>query len=133
MPGPGAYEKKTLIGGPGSEKYSLGIKPFSRNDNRVPGPGTYDPQTNLTFERSPSPSMPKGEKGSSLAKDGAPGPGTYDVKGNKFANISYTMSGLERASLMSKDARLNPGPGHYTQRDHIGNEGAKYSMRPRAE
>jgi hypothetical protein len=77
--------------------------------------------------------MPKGEKGIHGPKDGAPGPGAYDAKGNKFTSISYTMSGLERASPMSKDARLNPGPGHYTQRDHMGNEGAMYSMRPRTE
>lgn len=77
--------------------------------------------------------MSKAEKGISIPKDGAPGPGAYDAKANKFSNISYTMSGLERASPMGRDARLNPGPGHYTQRDHIGNEGVKYSMRPKTE
>jgi hypothetical protein len=53
LPGPDAYEKETLIGGSQSIHYSIAAKNDHSFDNRVPGPGQYDPRDHLTVKTSP--------------------------------------------------------------------------------
>ena len=98
MPGPGQYTQGNLIGGPDSLKFTVGIKPYSRNGNRNPGPGTYAPNDQLTVVRSPSPQMSRSKKGLSVSRDAAenPGPGAYEPQSKRYANINFSMSELER-------------------------------------
>jgi hypothetical protein len=49
QPGPGHYDdKRGLIGGPDSLKYSMGDKRRDNLDNHFPGPGSYEPRDGLT-------------------------------------------------------------------------------------
>lgn len=57
----------------------------------------------------------------------SPGPGTYDGRNNRYINLSYTIPDGERMSPMSRDQRLNPGPGNYETIKPFGNGTIKVS------
>lgn len=57
-----------------------------------------------------------------------PGPGVYDPLDKRFINLSYSISHLQRMSPVGRDAKLNPGPGHYSSPYEFGDIGIHYSI-----
>lgn len=55
-----------------------------------------------------------------------PGPGAFNPIDNRYPDISYKFSHLERPDTVSRDARTNPGPGHYDKGTLIGGNDAPH-------
>lgn len=126
-PGPGTYVMNSVFT-PGKGDlpvYTIGLKHNTRNDNRVPGPGTYDPNMTVIQERPPTFAVSKVDRLSPVGKEERerPGPGVYDPRMLKYPQISYSMSQLERASPVGRDARMSPGPAYYNKPQTFGHDG----------
>lgn len=94
----------------------------------MPGPGQYEPMTTVIHERALAKTIPKADRQGSAPKDEHPGPGWYDPKVLRYPQISYGQSQVERQSPVSRDQRVNPGPGTYTSPQRFGQDGVKYSI-----
>lgn len=87
-PGPGMYDPKLEQHG---SMFSQTSKKVYEHDERVPGPGTYEPvtsQTKLAVTNSRIGQGPKVGKDTSTRKDN-PGPGTYQHERPKTAGPSF--------------------------------------------
>jgi hypothetical protein len=75
------------------------------------GPGTYNPQIEITKERSPSALIIGGSERSPVGvPDGVPGPGSYiDLNAFGADSIKISMHGKPRDPSNS----FQPGPGYY--------------------
>lgn len=94
--------------------------------NQNPGPGDYSVDDTIVRENSPARTIPKGVRGASLGYESQPGPGHYDDSKKEvimYQNLSYTIPLGERMSPMSRDQRLNPGPGTYNGQPPFGKDG----------
>ena len=114
-PGPGCYNlRKEKIIVPsykfGSEK-KMGFG--NKNSRYVPGPGNYEYNADILYERNPKFSFGKGLR-RNLSTFETPGPGQYEYKkfiGNEGPRI--TMSAKWFPSQNRRDKLNLPGPGQY--------------------
>ena len=114
-PGPGAYEHE---GKPRGNKYTLTGKKRYEHDEKVPGPGAYEPRDGLTKETGCEVKIgtgPKVGKDTSTVKI-VPGPGAYAHKRPKTAGPSFGFGTGQRPKRRPND---NPGPGQYQIPDGI--------------
>lgn len=107
-PGPGAYDSKSVAGGP---KYTIKGREGKKHISTSPGPGHYDQETNDFSIKDRSPAY---KIGSSVRKDiiktnEHPGPGQYDTR-NKDTGPKWGFGSDKKSKNVKNDM---PGPGAY--------------------
>lgn len=105
-PGPGQYD------GPGKERVPkgyMGHKSQTLSQGHVPGPGAYDDNNRLRYEKSPAYTM----RGKNFKENNrnVPGPGQYDPSADKYKTYSGKMT--SNAARDRNYGRNVPGPGNY--------------------
>jgi hypothetical protein len=104
-----------LIGGEDSRRFTIGEKHLLSSENRVPGPGTYNPLDHLIRENSPAQSISPSRRDREIsdALRNQPGPGHYDPA----TSLKEPRSPLAKInpvpSYEGGGIKDTPGPGTY--------------------
>ena len=104
----------------------------TKKKNIAPGPGRYDPKTNIIAQSMPNCKFGTGsreELGGGKESRAKPGPGQYYAS-NKIlvqSSPSFGFGSSQRESLSPGKLRT-PGPGKYVPKKFVGIEGLRYSM-----
>ena len=91
-------------------KYSFGLKNSRHHDEKVPGPGTYDPTLDLAREHHQKAKIGTEPRGK-LAVSQVPGPGNYhDPEKNELKKLGAKIGTEERGKSRTSEV---PAPGTY--------------------
>jgi Sperm-tail PG-rich repeat len=134
VPGPGAYEIKSVIGNEGPKRSLAGrfkIDLQAKELNYKPGPGQYTPSVNFAIKQSPNYKIGTSIREKYYLKDkfihDLPPPNIYNPNYEKIkSKAPATGLGYGERSAMSKTF-ASPGPGAYKSPSAIG-EGPTYVL-----
>ena len=81
VPGPGAYQFKPAVGEGPKVGMRTKHKQFMSSSIYNPGPGTYDPKTQIVLDQGPSAGIGYGTRNKHLVQNvDVPGPGNYAIQ-----------------------------------------------------
>jgi len=120
-PGPGAYDQRSRIEGP---KCVIAGRHTQSVSSFVPGPGQYNPDSQLRQSSTAFKYSMAGRPASASRGNGAPGPGSYEVRvGAEKQGGAHFGKDLRKPLSQSFNVAV-PGPGSYNPTGRAAKSGA---------